>query len=92
MTRSSAPPGKALILRSRIHDGDSQCAGAVGHGTRFDRWKGVKDELVEFPEEFLIDEHVSTMMQCLRWLAHKVAEIERSYLEAHGRRRVRGIA
>lgn len=51
--------------------------------SKFDKWKGVKAELAEFPEEFLVDEHVLTMMQCLEWLAHVVAGIERPHLAEH---------
>lgn len=47
----------------------------------YDGWGSLEPELTAFPEHFFIDEPVFTMMQCLTWLAHEVAEIDRPTLE-----------
>lgn len=51
----------------------------------FSKWGPVKAELEDFPEEFSMDEHVATMMQCLDYIAYVVAEIEHPYLEGEAK-------
>lgn len=76
----------AFVLSEKFKDGQLETVGSAKFRRdellrSFSKWGPVKAELEQFPEEFSMDEHAATMMQCLEYIAYVVAEIEHPYLE-----------
>jgi hypothetical protein len=74
-----------FVLMEKVVDGERVVASSARFRrdellSNFSKWGPVKAELQQFPEDFSMDEHVATMMQCLDYVAHVVAEIEHPYL------------